>query len=1491
MRVGLFLLCVSLAHGQVITTVAGTSYVVPPSGVAALNAPLGRTAGVALDSAGNLYIADDADNIVAKVSPAGLLTVAAGNGHAGLSGDGGPAVAASLNGPLSVAVDSSGNLYIADTRNHRVRKVSGGTITTVAGNGTAGYSGDGGSAVNASLNSPAGVAVDSAGNLYIADAGNQRIRRVSGGTITTVAGNGVAGFSGDGGPAISASLAGPGAAPEGLAVDSSGNLYIADGGNSRVRKVSGGTITTVAGNGSAGFSGDGGLATSASLYLPAAVLVDGSGNLYIADFANQNVRRVSGGIISTVAGSQSIGPLGDGGTAANAILFGPAGLALDSAGNLYIADAVHARIRKVAGAKGSGIIVTVAGNGGFSGDAGAATSATLSDPIGAAMDAAGNIYVTDANSNRVRKVSGGIITTVAGNGTSGFSGDGGPATSASLNYPSGLAVDAVGNLYIADTNNNRIRKVSGGTITTIAGDGTYFFSGDGSSATSVSVPLPAGVAVDSGGNLYYAEPATNRVRKVSGGTLTTVAGTGTAGFSGDGQNALSAKLFFPTGVAVDSAGNLFIYDAANFRIRKVSSQTISTVAGNGTPGFAGDGGPATAASLLLLNLTLGLYGGGLAVDSAGSLYIGDFANQRVRKVSGGTITTVAGNGNGGFAGDGGPATSGSLLFPNGIVADPSGNLFVADAGNNRVREVLAVKPTYQSAPSTLSFSATAGGSVTGGQVIGLSSGVPGLAFTTSVNGSWLNVTPSSGTVPSTLQVTADPSTLAPGTYQGTVTITVPSASPAATTVAVTFTVEAATPAALGVDTQSVSFTAGQGGAAVSQPVQVLNTGGGSLNFTAAAATSSGGSWLSISAASGTSTPSSPASLTVTATPGSLTPGTYTGAVTIAAGGATISIPVTLSISAPTAAILLSQSALNFTAVAQGGVPLAQNFGILNTGQGSMAWTATAATLTGGNWLSISPSSGTVARPYLDVSLVTVSIDPSTLGPGTYYGRIQVAAAAGNTPQVMTVILNVLPAGTTLGPQLFPAGLIFTGVAGVTPGSQDVQVGNPAGKATSFLSGIIGSGLDYLPKSASLQPNQPTTVHVYPDFSKSTPGSIQQGTITLQFSDLSPSQTINVLSVVAPTGAGSGSLTEHAKGPQPEASGCASQSLLVLFRSPQPSQSTFTAVVGQTATLDMQVSDGCGNLVGPGGQSANVKATFSNKDSVPMTHIGNGVWQGNWHPVSPGTVSMVVTAFAVGQGSSLLSGQSPTLTAVVSTPSPAAATPAVTGAGVVNSASLAAGVPIAPGGLISVYGQNLADAAGQSTGLPLPEQLNGTQVLLGNQTLPILYTAPGLLNVQVPYGVPVNTQYQLTVQHGNSYSVPVPLVVAQAQPGIFTVNESGSGQGAIQKSDNITLAQPGTPASIGEVVVIYCAGLGSVTPKVAEGVPPPLTPPLSTTDNPVSATIGGMPATVVFSGLTPGVPGVYQVNAIVPSGIATGDAVPVTVTVAGQTSPTVTMAVH
>ena len=665
------------ADDWIIETVAGGTHFLGDGG-AAVAAQLRYPSDVAVDGAGNLYIADANNSRIRKVDSEGVISTVAGNGTHGFSGDRGPATEAQLNGPNGVAVDGSGNLYIADTPNHRIRKVdSAGVITTVAGDGRQGDSGDGGAATAAQLRYPRGVALDRAGNLYIADTPNHRIRKVdSAGVITTVAGDGRQGDSGDGGAATAAQLR----YPRGVALDRAGNLYIADTFNDCIRKVdSAGRISTVAGTGTGGFSGDGGAAVAAQLWNPYGVALDGSGNLYITDWGNHRIRKVnSAGVISTVAGGGS--SLGDGGAAVAAQLSRPTGVALDGAGNLYIADTSNHSIRKVDSA---GIISTVAGRS--IGDGGAATAAQLFWPTGVALDGADNLYIADWRNQRIRKVdAAGIISTVAGDGTNGSRrGDGGAAVAAQLWNPYGVALDGAGNLYIANRGNHCIYKVdSAGVISTVAGDRRPGSRGDGGAAVAAQLNGPSSVALDGSGNLYIADSDNHRIRKVdAAGVITTVAGDGTNGFRGDGGAAVAAQLNGPFGVTLDGSGNLYIADSFNQRIRKVNSAgVISTVAGSGTAGSRGDGGAAVAAQL---NRPFGM-----ALDGSGNLYIADTGNQRIRKVdAAGVITTVAGSSTAGFSGDGGTATAAKLNFPGGVALDGAGNLYIADWGNHRIRRL------------------------------------------------------------------------------------------------------------------------------------------------------------------------------------------------------------------------------------------------------------------------------------------------------------------------------------------------------------------------------------------------------------------------------------------------------------------------------------------------------------------------------------------------------------------------------------------------------------------------------------------------------------------------------------------------------------------------------------------------------------------------------------------------------------------------------------
>jgi sugar lactone lactonase YvrE len=685
--------------GSIITTVAGGM-----SGQLVANATCMYPTSLATDLVGNVYIVESLFHRVwlLNVTTGLAITLAGNGGYPRFSGDGGPATGASVGGLYGVAVDASG-FFITD--NSRIRRVALGTgiITTVAGNDEWGFSGDGGPATNARLTSSGGVALDTSGNLFIIDSdyySGSRIRRVAAGTglITTVAGNGTRGFSGDGGPATSASLN----EPTGIAVDGDGNLFIAFGADHRIRRVAfdTGIITTVAGNGTRGFSGDGGSATSATLSSPYQVAVDG-GNLLIADSSNKRIRRVTlgNGIITTVAGTGEQGFSGDGGPGTSARLHTPFGVAVDGGGNLLIADTNNYRIRRVAA--GTGIITTVAGIGEpgscSSGDGGPAASAGLLSPHGMAVDGSGHLFFADESGNRIRRValSTGIVTTVAGNGVSGFSGDGGPATSSSLSGPRGVAVDGSGHLFFADESNNRIRRVelSTGIVTTVAGNGVSGFSGDGGPATSSSLSHPSGIAFDGSGNLLIADTENGRIRRVENtGIITTVAGGvryDDYRVIGDGGPATNASLSHPRAVAVDVAGNMFIADYYHMRIRRVAESTgvITTVVGHSNLGsYSGDGGPATSASLW--------YPTGIALGGDG-LFIADSSNHCIRRVAlnTGIITTVVGTGTFGFSGDGGHATSATLLYPQGVAVG-GGYLFIADSGNKRIRLVdLIVTPT------------------------------------------------------------------------------------------------------------------------------------------------------------------------------------------------------------------------------------------------------------------------------------------------------------------------------------------------------------------------------------------------------------------------------------------------------------------------------------------------------------------------------------------------------------------------------------------------------------------------------------------------------------------------------------------------------------------------------------------------------------------------------------------------------------------------------
>ncbi|MEO8370019.1 MAG: IPT/TIG domain-containing protein [Candidatus Solibacter sp.] len=639
-------------------------------------------------------------------------------------GDGGPATAALLETPQAVAANSSGTIYIADSGNGVLRKVSKGVISGVpeytggyiydlkldaagnlyiatgtyvfkltptggfgkiVGNGsTTTYTGDGGPAADAGFSGIYSIAVDKDNNLYIGDANNHAIRKVTpDGIVRTIAGKGKSGFRGDDGPALEAQFN----FPRNLAVDGQGSVYINDYNNNRVRKItSDGVIKTIAGSAICCSSPDGGLASNAYL-VTGPVTTDPSGNVYVFDYLTNRIRRVTpSGILQAFAGDGKEGFSGDGDSAPLARFSRVAGMGTDALNNVYVVDSNNERIRMISS---GGTITTVAGRGHYAGDNGPATAALLHRPTGLVQGSDGSTYFADTMNHRVRKIApDGKITTYAGTGEVGFGGDGGQATQALLSYPDAVALDQAGNLYVVDQSQVRVRKIApDGVISTIAGNGNLTYSVDGGGAKLSGFGYIGGIVVDAGGNIYLSESAGNRIKKITpAGGLSTYAGApvnGNAsgfGFSGDGLSAAQAVFANPTSLAMDGAGNLYISDLLNYRIRRIASGTgtVSTVAGIGKCCSSGNGGKATQAMVDATGMFADSDGGLWFTDSAGVRYIG--RDGIINRISGGDAL--------GFAGDDQPASAATrYLYPNGIGLNKAGEVIIADTDNSRIRKL------------------------------------------------------------------------------------------------------------------------------------------------------------------------------------------------------------------------------------------------------------------------------------------------------------------------------------------------------------------------------------------------------------------------------------------------------------------------------------------------------------------------------------------------------------------------------------------------------------------------------------------------------------------------------------------------------------------------------------------------------------------------------------------------------------------------------------
>ena len=583
--------------------------------------------------------------------------------------DGAPATGTPLRYPWGAVEDAKGDVYIADGRDNRILMVAtDGTIHIIAGTGLQGFGGDGGPALNAQFNGPRGLCLDGKGGLYVADYGNSRVRLISlsAGTIKTVAGNGNYQWSGDQGPATLAGID-----PDDIALDSAGNLYIADFFNNRIREVAAGTqiISTLAGQAVYGDAGDGGPASKAVLSGPLGVSVGAQGILYFADVFNNYVRQINlqTGVINVFAGNGNLGLVDNAPAATSPVAF-PIATAVEADGNVLILEDNY--IQRVTLPDNTLHIVAGSATLGYGGDGGAVSQATFSLPVSLSTAANGDYIISDTGNFRVRRVTGSLINLVAGTSIANNV----PATSAFLNQPTGVAVGTNGFTF-PDTSDSMVRSVSGGVITNIAGTGVAS-NGPGELA------FPTGVALDGQGNVYVADTSNNRVlRLVKGGSFEVIAGTGTAGYSGDHGSAVVAKLYGPTSVAVDASGNVYIADNGNCVIRMVdANQNITTIAGNGVCASTGNNGPASSAAVDALVL---------ALDNSGNLFFAEPDTHRIRRINLNSmmVIPVAGIGSPGYTGDGGDAATAQLNGPTGVAVDLKGNVFIADKQNSVVRMI------------------------------------------------------------------------------------------------------------------------------------------------------------------------------------------------------------------------------------------------------------------------------------------------------------------------------------------------------------------------------------------------------------------------------------------------------------------------------------------------------------------------------------------------------------------------------------------------------------------------------------------------------------------------------------------------------------------------------------------------------------------------------------------------------------------------------------
>jgi uncharacterized protein (TIGR03437 family) len=884
-------------------------------------------------------------------------------------------------------------------------------------------------------------------------------------------------------------------------------------------------------------------------------------------------------------------------------------------------------------------------------------------------------------------------------------------------------------------------------------------------------------------------------------------------------------------IAVDALENVYLNDRINHRVVRVTAEGVaSVVAGTGTPGFNGDGGPAATAQLNNPE--------GLAVDALGNLYISDRSNRRVRKVTPeGIISTYAGTGRCCYSGDGGPAASADIGDPRALATDSSGNLYISCSGP-RVRKV-----------TPRGIITTVAGKDGGG-----SSGDGGPATQAALRGIESLSVDLSGNL-----YLSQPDIYRIRKVQGSV--------------------------AYIVEPGALVFSYALGAPPLRQALSISVPEREARAFSISATVGGSVQWLSVFPPSGVTDSSGRVTVPVTANSTGLRKGVYAGRLTITNpdSGEKVEVPVTMTISGSSQQLRLTQTGLTFSAVAGGSPPPPQTLGVLNTGIGTMDWAASTSTLAGGSrWLVAAPASGRSAAGGPAAS-IEVQVNPTGMASGSYYGLVTIAApGVDNSPQSAVILFVVQPADQPPGPVVEPNGMIFTGApGGAAPAPRNVRITNVTGQQLGFSSEVsFPDGMYWFWPSqtnGTIGAGQTLSVEVKPYELRAFKAGVYRGEWTLRFYPVPATYRVSMLLVVA-AGAGRAAMSD---GDRMADGACTVDRLLPLFRSPGQE---FSVTAGWPLSLQVEVVDNCGRPM----NSGQVVVNFSGVDPpVSLTSVGEGRWTGTWASRSTRQTRVEMTARA--------STVDPTLEGTVKISGGVKENqdrPVVATGGVLNGASFRRGAPVAVGAFVAIFGSKLAREPRVAEAVPWPVELLDTTATLGGRRLPLGYVSDGQLNGIIPFAITDNTQHQLIVRRGLSYSLPEPVLVASSEPAVFTMDSSGAGQGRIfvDTGEGLVLPDGGRPAVTGETLALFAAGLGPVSPAVREGEPGP-GEPFARLMNPIRVTIQDKEAEVTFAALAPGAVGVYLVNVIVPQGLRSDTSAPVVVWIGEQSvSPPVTLVV-